>query len=121
MDLSEDKRNAKISIDRNFDAEQMELLITLLMSLRGKMLPDVPSSPNPESLMSYQEEGGFAMRLMPDQRVQLLFRHAGAGWLPFALNVEQACALRDFLIANTPTSDPSPLANFQIGSGDLPQ
>ncbi|MEG0082202.1 MAG: hypothetical protein RR775_09960 [Massilia sp.] len=121
MNLSDDKRTARISIDTDLTAADLETLLVKLATLRSQMLPAVPSAPRPDATFSNQEDGGMAVQLLPRDRVQLLLQHAGFGWLSFILHVNQASVLRDFLVVNIPTSDPSPLAGFKVGGGDLPQ
>jgi len=121
MNLSDDKRTARISIDADLKAADLEALLVKLATLRSQMLPAVPSAPRLDATFSSQEDGGMAVQPLPEDRVQLLLQHAGFGWLSFILHVNQASVLRDFLVANIPASDPSPLAGYEIGGGDLPQ
>jgi len=121
MDLSDDKRTARISIDTELTAADLETLLVKLATLRSQMLPEVPSIPRPDATFSNQEDGGMAVQPLPGDRIQLLLQHAGFGWLSFILHVEQASVLRDVLVENTLDDQPASLINYQIGSGDLPQ
>jgi len=52
--------------------------------------------------LSVQDEPYIQSKLLRDKRIRLYLRNHGLGWLVFNLPVDTACALRDFLIANTP-------------------
>ena len=121
MNLSDDKRTVHLSIEGDLTAEDLQALIAQLARVRARMLPAVPGAPAADDLDSAERAEGFAVRTLSAEYIQLLFRDLGLGWLSIALEIDQARVLREFLIANTPASDPSPLADFQIGSGDLPQ
>lgn len=122
MNLSDDNRLARIAINRDLTAVELEALIVRLMTLRSKMLPEVPAAPpDPEAILSCQEDGGFGLRTLKDGRTHLLLRHAGAGWLAFTLGIEHAGILRDYLVANTSDDQPVRLISEDVGSGNLPQ
>lgn len=121
MELSDDKRSVQIAINRTLSATELQTVVVKLATVRSEMLPEVSAAPDPDALTSHQEEGGFAIRRLSDGRIQLLLRHTGIGWLPLTLGVDQACILRDFLVANTPHDRTANLITSQVGEGGLPQ
>jgi len=121
MNLSDDKRTVHLSIDGDLKADDLQDLIAELARVRARMLPAVPNAPISDDLDSAERAEGFAVRTLSDEYIQLLIRDLGLGWLSIALDIGQACTLRDFLVANTPAGHPNPLADLQIDSGDLPQ
>jgi hypothetical protein len=119
MKLSDDARSASISVDGDYSAEKLETLLVQLMSLRGQMRPSVSAMPNMEdesSLISCQEDGGFALSTSSDARTRLFLRHSGLGWLAFTFGQEHAALLRDYLVANTPNDQPVNLISEERGS-----
>jgi len=124
MKFSDDARSLHISLDENYSAQQLENLLVTLMSLRGQMRPSVPAMPNIEdetSVISCQEDGGFALSTSSDGRTRLFLRHSGLGWLAFTFGTEHALLLRDYLVNNTPDDKRTNLISEQIGDSGTVQ
>ncbi|MDK6078949.1 hypothetical protein [Massilia varians] len=121
MNLSDDKHTARLSIDGELTADDLQRLISDLAAMRAKMLPEVPNAPRPEDTETAERVEGFAVRMLSDEYVQLLLRDLGLGWLSMALDIEQACALRDFLNRTLPQDHPVHFLDEKVRDGDLPQ
>lgn len=124
MKLNTDKKTAAISIVGDLTTAQVEKLIADLAELRASMQPEVsvvPPGPgglsNDRVTVSLVDDPYLSARPLKDGRVRLWLRNGGLGWMIFNLSIEKACALRDFLIANTPAS-PGEHDLFRDGGGD---
>ena len=111
-ELSGDKRRINLVINADLSTDDLESLISDLALLRGQMEPEVTRTcPNKETAgevkVSIQDDPDFSLRLLKDGRIRLWIRNRGLGWLVFNLPVINACAMRDYLVANTPDDDPS--------------
>ena len=110
--VSSDHRRVSLQFEGELDAFGLQSLISELAVLRNRLQPEVPRSPpekgdpGPETNLTVQEDPDFTLRLLWDGRIRLWVRSRGLGWLPFDFPVGNACAMRDYLIANTPEVDP---------------
>lgn len=121
FDLSPDGRTVRLTIDSKLNAEDLESLISDLALLRGKLNPEVPREcPNLQSSrdvrVSTQSDPDFQLRLLRDGGIRLWIRNRGLGWLVFDFPVSNACAMRDYLVANTPAE----VDQAGFFDGDLP-
>lgn len=124
MDISDDKRSAHITVDGDYTANELETLLVKLMSLRGRMRPQVSALPDMEdetSLISCQEDGGFALSTSSDGRTRLFLRHSGLGWVAFTFSNDHAVLLRDYLVANTKDDERVNLISNQVGDAGTVQ
>lgn len=115
MKLSDDKKSISISVDGTLSTVEVETLIADLAFLRANMLPPVPfelpkpGDPNSDlPNLSVQDDPYLSAKLLKDGQIRLWLRSFGLGWMVFNLPIERACALRDFLIANTPDESHDP-------------
>lgn len=110
--INSDKRAVTITIDRTLTTPELLLLIHSLIQTRAKMSPAVPVD---HKLLAIDESPDFIELDDPnftaarhnDGRIRFWVRNAGLGWTAFNISTDRACALRDYLIANTP---PTPSA-----------
>ncbi|MHB1091731.1 hypothetical protein [Thiobacillus sp.] len=115
MKLSDDKKSISISVNGALSTVEVETLIADLAFLRANMLPPVPfelpSPGDPNSdlpNLSVQDDPYISVRLLRDGKIRFWLRNFGLGWMIFNLPVEKACAVRDYLVANTPKESPGP-------------
>jgi hypothetical protein len=115
LKLSDDKRTLVAQIDKTLSPSEVQTLISDLAELRANMLPPVPreraqlvdetgDGPN----VSMQNDPDAEVRLLRDGRIRFWFRNSGLGWLVFNVPTDKACAIRDYLIANTPEGHTGP-------------
>ena len=121
--LDEGKHSARISIDGTLTAVEIETLIADLAVTRAHMLPTVPDSPpglddviEEAHNLSVQENPRVVVARLSDGRMRFWVRNIGIGWLVFNLPVTGACAIRDYLLANTPAKGDPGL--FKESGGD---
>ncbi len=115
MKLSDDKKSISISVIGTLSTAKVDTLIADLAFLRANMLPPVqlepprPGDPNSDHPnVSSQDDPSISVRLLRDGKIRFWLRNRGLGWMVFNLPVEKACAVRDYLIANTPKESPGP-------------
>ena len=115
MKLSDDKKSISISVSGKLSTIEVETLIADLAFLRANMLPPVPfelprpADPNSDlPNVSSQDDPYLSVRLLRDGSIRFWLRNFGLGWMVFNLPVEKACAVRDYLVANTPKESPGP-------------
>jgi hypothetical protein len=99
----------------------VETLIADLAALRAQMIPEVPRNrPDRDSKqnVSVQDNADMEVRLLRDGRIRFWIRNCGLGWLVFNLPVGPACAIRDYLIANTPEQPAGNNVFEEFGGGD---
>ena len=126
MKLTDDKKSVEISISGTLSAIEVETLIADLSEVRANMIPPVPFQvQNPGSTnsdlpnVSAQDDPYFSVRLLRDGKIRMWLRNSGLGWMVFDLPVDKACAVRDYLIANTPqTSSGRNLLAKDFGDSD---
>ena len=110
--LADDKASVRLKIEGSLSTSEVESLIADLALVRGRMIPEVtrknplldPGEPN----ISIQDDPDFQLRLLRDGSIRLWIRNRGLGWLIFNIPVNNACTMRDYLIANTPTDENGP-------------
>jgi hypothetical protein len=106
--MSDDKQSARVSIDRMLTAAGIETLIAELAVTRAHMLPAVSDSPSgldsedQSHHLSVQENSNVVVARLRDGRIRFWMRNIGIGWMVFNVPIQAACAIRDYLIANTP-------------------
>lgn len=110
--LAPGEASATVEINGSLSTSEIETLISDLALLRGSMIPEVTRK-NPlmdpgEPKVSIQDDPDFQLRLLRDGRIRLWIRNRGLGWLVFNIPTINACAMRDYLIANTPTDEAAP-------------
>jgi len=114
MELSDDGKSIKLSINKELSAIELETLISDLSEMRANMLPAVPMErPKPGSeylseRILAQDEPSIEAKLLNDGRIRFWLRNHGLGWLVFNFTINQAITLREFLISNTPDTDGRP-------------
>lgn len=109
MVISDDKKTAQISINKTLTASEIETLISELAVVRANMLPpipfEVPKATDPDidsSHVTVQDDPYVQVKLLKDNRIRIWLRSWGLGWMAFNLTQDNACTIRDYLIANTP-------------------
>ena len=114
MKPSEDKKSIALSISGNLSTQELEVLIVELSVARAHMLPpvpfEVPKSDDPNfdvPNISSQDDPYMSAGSLRDGSFRLWLRSFGYGWMVFTFPLEKACALRDYLVANTPASSRS--------------
>lgn len=105
--LSGDAATVDLTLEGRFTGPELEGLIADLAVLRNQMSPEVPREcPTRETVgdqnVSVQDDPDFQLRLLRDGSIRLWIRSRGLGWLVFNIPVSNACAMRDYLVANTP-------------------
>ena len=90
VDVSPDKTRARLCVDAELTAQELQDLICELAMARSRMLPAVPAG-----------RGGAIQEDRPitcqdDPAFEVTF-HAGFGWMLFNLGFDNAWALRDGL------------------------
>lgn len=125
MVISDDKKSAQISINKTFTAPEIETLISELAVIRANMLPPIPFEPpkatDPDidsSHVTEQDEPHVQVKLLKDNRIRIWLRSWGLGWMAFNLTQENACIIRDYLIANTPDNRDADFFRDQGSHGD---
>lgn len=107
-EISNDRHCVSVTITGDFSAADLETLIADLATVRANLLPQVSADPpgaeatEQNQHVSVQENPGIAIRLLDDGRIRIWLRNIGLGWHVFNLPVHNACAIRDYLVANTP-------------------
>jgi len=113
MKLTENKTQAIVAVSGKLTAAEVETLISDLAELRAHMEPPVPfDEPIPENFkenqkISVQNNPYISLRLLRNRGIRLWLRHHGIGWMIFNIPTDKACAIRDYLIANTPEENPN--------------
>lgn len=125
LQLSLDRTHLDASICGRLDGIAVETLIAELAEMRAEMVPPVSPAPprlddESDKTPSVTTEDGPAVRLVPleGDRIGLWLRNEGLGWLNFRIPIDTACAMRDWLIANTPSRNEesrSDLLSNQVG------
>ena len=106
MKLSDDKKSVSLSINGTLSTNELTTLIAKLAVVRANMLPEVPKEPpvkSDDGIMSVQDNPWLVIAKLKDNRIRFGLRNAGLGWLVFNIPSNQACSIRDYLIANTQT------------------
>jgi len=100
----------------------VETLISDLAELRANMNPAVAMErpTNPDKRISTQDEPSIMAKRLKDGRIRFWLRNQGLGWLIFNFTIQQAIALRQFMISNTPETDGGPNLFFNEGSDSWP-
>ena len=105
-EVSADKKRAVVGINGRFGTQELEKLIGDLLVMRAAMLPAVPNNPpgaeDGDTNVSAQKDPCLALKLLKDGSIRFWLRNAGLGWMVFDLSTEQACGVRNYLLANTP-------------------
>jgi len=122
MKLSEDKKSLKINLVGELTPDQVETLISDLAELRANMNPAVAMErpTNPDKRISTQDEPSIMAKRLKDGRIRFWLRNQGLGWLIFNFTIQQAIALRQFMISNTPETDGGPNLFLNEGSDSGP-
>lgn len=126
MQLSEDKTQAALEIQGQYDAAALEKLINELSDLRGAMSPQVPTLPP----MTNNAEDAAAARARGDPCVQVAVmrngvtrfwvRHGGLGWFGFNLPVDRATFLANYILdLTTPRENSVDLSSVKRRQSDL--
>jgi hypothetical protein len=86
------------------DANAVNQLIIQLASLRIQLREPVASEPTDASLRTVVNDPKIALRVetLDDKRVMFL-RHPGLGWLGFALSLDTAQSLVNWITADKPS------------------
>jgi hypothetical protein len=105
MKLNREKTVASLQIDAAFSAGELEELISKLAVLRSDMTPPVPQDrPNPasdgEKHITIEDEPAAIAARLRDGRIRLWLRNRGTGWMAYNMSIDNACALRDYLVAH---------------------
>lgn len=101
--IAPDAASVDLRIEGTFTAVQLEDLISDLAVVRGRLCPEVARAvADLDRKVSVEDDPDFQLRLLNDGRIRLWIRNRGLGWLVFNLPVRNACAMRDYLISNTP-------------------
>lgn len=91
---------AKISINGEFTAEELEEIIADLAKARAGTSPAVPMQP-PTALhqrkILVQEEAAFTFRKLATGGLRVWLRNEGIGWLAFTLSAQHAAGIRELL------------------------
>lgn len=99
MQLSADKRTAKIRVDRRLDAAQVHQLILDLAALRARMEPAHSRSIElaGDTEVHIQDDPDLQLGQLADGRFRLYLRSWGLGWLVFNLHADKARAIGDYI------------------------
>ena len=106
MQLTKDKRTAKIELKADLTTVGLEKLMADLAVLRANMLPQVPRTGDSDAqpyTHSFQDDPDVTIQLLrPSLGFRIGLRTQGFGWLAFDIPQDRAIAMRDYFIANTP-------------------
>ena len=101
VDVSQDKTRARLRVDAELTAQELQDLICELAMARSRMLPAVPTGRSEviqeDRPMTCQDDPAFEVTFLHDSQIRLSFFHAGFGWMLFNLGFDNAWALRDGL------------------------
>jgi hypothetical protein len=107
MKLEWNENTCQLTVDGQFNAAEMDDIISRLGEARAAMLPHVSKvKPEPASLeatttpVSMEDEPALRALRLRDGRVRIWARSSSFGWLAFNINLTDARALRDWFTAN---------------------
>lgn len=113
IDLSSDRRAARIQINRDMNASEIDALIRQLSIARSNLAPPVPGT-----LEAFEAAGGavvieespvLLMRTLSGGRgFRLWLRHRGLAWLGFHLEPRNADAICRYILDSRNQVDPDP-------------
>lgn len=107
MQLSDDRSQATLSIERTVTAAQLEDLIRELAALRAQMTPEVRPAPqggtDADSQVMLQNEPTLAFEHPArDPHVTMYLRSTGLGWTAWRLHPSTQQALAEFFYSRLP-------------------
>lgn len=128
MKLSPNKEKLQIAVTGDLTAKDVDSLVQQLIAQRSLMQPEVPVSPptlqsvtSDNSNITVVNDPGVQIALLRDGQFRLWLQHFGIGWMAFNIPLNNACAIRDYLVANTSKTDSTTnLVVQQEGERDLP-
>lgn len=100
MDVQLPPDKARISLNGEFSALEIEEIIRDLAAARASLQPPVPTTaPSLESdaTVLSQEDALFAIRTLAGGGLRFWLRNEGIGWLALTINATAAEGLRQFL------------------------
>ena len=112
MQLSDDRTQATLAINKTLTAPEIENLIRELATLRSQMTPEVTPSPKDASgagvpVMS-QDTPTLAFGYpLEDAYVTMYLRSVGLGWTAWRLHPDTQQALAEFFRSRLPQSAPT--------------
>lgn len=102
MEMSQDKRTLRVSVDRVLTASDLELFIIDLAKARSEMSPEVPrSAPDHQSEVLIQNDADVQAAHTVSGFVRLYLRNQGLGWLAFTVDGRKAAGLAQYILSRT--------------------
>ena len=95
-----DTSKAKINLNGEFSASELEEIIRSLAEVRAGLLPAVPSDPPSgasDAEVLVQEETAFRVRTLADGGLRIWLRNEGLGWIAFTMSQRDKAGLVEFL------------------------
>lgn len=112
MQLSDDRTQATLAINKTLTAPELEALIRELATLRSQMTPEVTPAPKDEKgagvpVMS-QDNPTLAIQYpLEDAHVTVYLRSLGLGWTAWRLHPDTQRALGEFFMSRQPKTIPA--------------
>lgn len=95
-----DRATARIELNGDFTAEQLEEIIRDFAEVRASLRPSVPMQPPSEmsgANVLLQDETQFAFRRLVTGGLRIWLRNEGIGWVAFSLSATDVLGIREFL------------------------
>lgn len=102
-----EQSKARIVLDKECDAGELEELIRNLALARAAMSPAVPDEPPIDGDALVEENALFRIRTLANGGLRVYLRSEGIGWIAFSVDAEARERLADFLgkkVGHTHTS-----------------
>jgi hypothetical protein len=112
MQLSDDRTQATLAINKTFTAPELENLIRELATLRSQMTPEVTPGPKDSDgagvPVMTQDNPTLAIKYpLEDAHVTVYMRSLGLGWTAWRLHPDTQRALAEFFTARLPKATPA--------------
>lgn len=112
MQLSDDRTQATLAINKTLTAPELENLIRELATLRSQMTPEATPAPKDEKgagvPVMTQDNPALAIKYpLEDAHVTVYLRSLGLGWTAWRLHPDTQRALAEFFTSRLPKSAPA--------------
>ena len=103
--LNEEKTLAKVHINADLSASELDKLLRKLALLRADMTPAVPATreelEHADMAVLTEDKPGLIIRALKAGGFRLWLRHRGFGWLTYEIDQRSAVTLADYVTSFT--------------------